>query len=66
MFKNILIYKTLLLYLIFLLIINILYKKKHNKLYYYNIPFTNNLISLNNNIFIILPIIIYSILICNL
>ena len=57
-------YKTLIIYIYILLFINLFYSKYENNTYYFNIPLLCNL-NINNNIFIILPLIIYLFLINN-
>lgn len=64
MFDNI-IYNTLIIYLIILCILYVLYIKSiNNKLYFY-FPLLKKNIVIYNEIFIILPIIIYTFLILN-
>lgn len=63
MFKDYL-HKTLTIYIIFLLIINFTYSKYENNVYYFNVPLLCEF-SINSNMFIILPLLIYIYLINN-
>ena len=57
-------YKTLLIYICILFIFNLFYLKYENNKYYFNIPLLCYF-NINNNIFIILPLLIYIYLIFN-
>ena len=57
-------HKTLTIYIVFLLIINFTYSKYENNIYYFNIPLLCEF-SINSNMFIILPLLIYIYLINN-
>ena len=57
-------HKTLTVYIIFLLIINFTYSKYENNVYYFNLPLLCEF-SINSNMFIILPLVIYIYLINN-
>ncbi len=58
-------YKTLIIYIIFIFIINFSYSKYENNMYYFNIPLLCEF-KINSNIFIILPLFIYIYLINNI
>ena len=51
-------HKTLTIYIIFLLIIHFTYSKYENNVYYFNIPLLCEF-SINSNMFVILPLLIY-------
>ncbi len=57
-------HKTLSIYIILLLIINFTYSKYENNVYYFNLPLLCEF-SINSNMFIILPLLIYIYLINN-
>ena len=57
-------HKTLIIYVVFLFIINSLYSKYENNIYYFNVPLLCEF-NVNSNIFIILPLLIYIYLLNN-
>ena len=57
-------HKTLTIYIIILLIINFTYSKYENNVYYFNVPLLCEF-SINSNMFVILPLLIYIYLINN-
>jgi polyferredoxin len=57
-------HKTLTIYIVVLLIINFTYSKYENNVYYFNVPSLCEF-TINSNMFLILPLLIYIYLINN-